>query len=249
MRIGGRRPTINTSPAWSPPASPGSSCGAIRTIGPPTILPRSKPITGPKAPLGAGGYDFLADPNQRADESPVFWHPDELATVVVLTAAPTGNGAPCLSLGDLPGDILRRDGEDGAHLLVKDGTARHQLWLIDPPDGAIRLAAIIPLDANLPQRADATIRFWRSMAHGRPRPAQSPMRRADRLITALRALDARQAGASYRTIAETLFDPCRITAEPWKTSSLRDTVIRLARTGSAMMCGDYRNLLRSHRPD
>ena len=248
MRIGGRRPPINMPQLWSPPLSPGSSCDAIRTTGTPTIPPQPKPITGPMAPPGAGGYDFLADPNRRSDQSPVFWHPDELAAVIVLTAAPPGTRAPSVSLDALPSDFVRRDAEDGTHLLVKDGEVSHQLWLVDPPDGATPLAAIVPLDANLPQRADATLRFWRSMAHGRPRPTQSPMRRAHRLIAALRALDARQAGASYRTIAEALFDPCRIAAEPWKTSSLRDTVIRLARTGSTMMGGDYRNLL-SRRPD
>jgi len=65
----------------------------------------------------------------------------------------------------------------------------------------------------------------------------------------LRALDARMAGASYRAIAEVLFDPHRVASEPWKTASLRDTVIRLARTGFAMMRGDYRNLLGPNRRD
>ena len=63
------------------------------------------------------------------------------------------------------------------------------------------------------------------------------------------ALDGRLAGASYRAIAEALFDPSRITSEPWKTAPLRDTVIRLTRTGFAMMRGGYRNLLGPRRPD
>ena len=50
-------------------------------------------------------------------------------------------------------------------------------------------------------------------------------------------------GASYRVIAEAFFGHRRVAAEPWKTASLRDTVIRLARTGSAMMRGGYRALL------
>jgi hypothetical protein len=213
------------------------------------MLRQPTPTAGPMAPPGAGGYDFLADPDRRADESPVFWHPDELAAVIVLTAAPAGIGAQSISLGDLPGGILRRDAEDGAHLLVKEGAVCHQLWLIDPPGGATRMAAIIPLDANASQRADATLRFWRRMAHGRPRTSPSPIRRADRLVAALRALDARLAGASYRAIAEALFDPRRVAAEPWKTAAIRDTVIRLARTGLAMMQGDYRSLLGPRRPD
>ncbi len=199
------------------------------------------------APPGAGGYDFLADPGRRADESPVYWRSDALAAVVVLTAAPTGGQT--ISLGDLPGDVLRRDAEDGAHLLVRDGPISHQLWLIDPPGGGAPMAALIPFDASAPQRADATLRFWRCMAHGRPRPSPKPNRRADRMVAALRALDARLAGASYRAIAEALFDPRHFAADAWKTAPQRDTVIRLARTGFAMMRGDYRLLLGPRRPD
>ncbi|WOJ88357.1 DUF2285 domain-containing protein [Methylocapsa polymorpha] len=65
----------------------------------------------------------------------------------------------------------------------------------------------------------------------------------------MRALDGRLAGASYRAIAEALFYPSRIASEPWKTGPLRDTVIRLARTGFAMMRGDYRKLLGPRRRD
>lgn len=201
------------------------------------------------APPGAGGYDFLADPNRRADDVPVFWRPDELASVVVLTAAPAGTEISSISLADLPAEFMRRDAEDGAHLLIRDHTISHQLWLIDPPSGATPVVALIALDLTAPQRADATLRFWRYVAHGRPRTPPSPPHRVDRLVSALRALDARLAGASYRAIAEALFDPSRLTSEPWKTSSLRDTVIRLTRTGFAMMRGGYCNLLGPRRPD
>jgi hypothetical protein len=51
------------------------------------------------------------------------------------------------------------------------------------------------------------------------------------------------AGASYRTIAEVLFGKARVEAEPWKTASLRDTVIRLARTAFCLKRGGYRDLL------
>ncbi len=201
------------------------------------------------APPGAGGYDFLADPNRRAADAPVFWRADELASVIVLTAAPAVTGTPSILLADLPGELIRRDAEDGAHLLLRDDAISHQLWLIDPPSGATPMVALIALDVTAPQRADATLRFWRHVAHGRPRTPPSPPHRIDRLVSALRALDARLAGASYRAIAEALFGPGRLTSEAWKTSSLRDTVIRLARTGQAMTRSGYRNLLGPRRPD
>jgi len=200
-------------------------------------------------PAGAGGCDFLADPNRRADQSPVFWRSDELASVIVLTAAPASAATPSVSLADFPSDSVRRDADDGTHVMIKDDGINHQLWLIDPPSGAMPMAALIPLDATAPQRTDAALRFWRFIAHGRPRTPPAPLRKGERLIAVLRALDGRLAGASYRAIAEALFDPSRLATEPWKTASLRDTVIRLVRTGITTMRGDYRNLLGPRRPD
>ena len=196
-----------------------------------------------------GGCDFLADPRKRADESTVFWHPDALATVVILTVAPAATETMSVSPSDWPGDIARRDADDGSHLMIRDHATSHQVWMMHPLSGAMAVAAVIPLDASASQRMDATLRFWRFAAHGRSRTSPSRVRRVDRLVAAMRALDARMAGASYRAIAEVLFDPHRVASEPWKTASLRDTVIRLARTGFAMMRGDYRNLLGPNRRD
>lgn len=167
----------------------------------------------------------------------------------MLTAAPGGARTTTISLADLSGDVVRRDAEDGAHLIVRQDETIHQLWVPDPLENVAPLAAVIPLDATAPQRAEAGLRFWRLMAGGRLPTPPTPIRRADRLVAALRALDGRLAGASYRAIAEALFDPSRIASEPWKTASLRDTVIRLARTGFAMMRGEYRNLLGPRRRD
>ena len=197
--------------------------------------------------LGAGGCDFLADPSQRADETPVFWRADELASVIVLAPAANAISTPSIALADLPADIIRRDAEDGTHLIVRGDVTYHQLMVIGPHVDAAPLAAVIPLDVTAPQRADAALRFWRFVANGMRRTRPSPLRRRDRLIAALRALDASLSGASYRDIADGLFDPSRIPAEPWKTASLRDTVIRLVRTGFAMMRGDYRRLLGPRR--
>lgn len=91
------------------------------------------------------------------------------------------------------------------------------------------------------------MRLWRLLSDGRRRSREPCTRRIDRLVAALRALDGRQAGASYQAIAEALFDAERVSADPWKTSSLRDSVIRMARSGFAMMRGGYRRLLRPGR--
>lgn len=69
-----------------------------------------------EVPRGAGGCDFLADPDRRADETAVFWHPDELASVVILTAIFPETASSRITFADLPDDAIRRD--------AKDGTAR-----------------------------------------------------------------------------------------------------------------------------
>ena len=65
------------------------------------------------------------------------------------------------------------------------------------------------------------------------------------LSLALRALDGRLAGESYRVIATGLFGDARIPAGPgWKTHDLRDRTIRLVRSGIDLMQGGYLDLLR-----
>ncbi|GAN75827.1 DUF2285 domain-containing protein [Acidisphaera rubrifaciens] len=197
----------------------------------------------------SGGYDFLADPDARADQSPAFWRPNELASVVILAAAPAGASQSALTLADLPAEMVRRDAEDGAHLMVRSEAGLQQLWVTAGTDAGASLAAIIPLDAMTAARADAVVRLWEAQARGSSGPRRSRSRRLERLIAALQALDARLDGASYRAIAEVIFGPRRVADEAWKTSSLRDAVIRIARTGVALMRGGYRKLLKSKPPE
>ncbi len=69
-----------------------------------------------------------------------------------------------------------------------------------------------------------------------------------RWALALRALDARRAGASYREIAEVLFGERRV-ATDWKGQSdyLRSRLQRLIRTAEQAVNGRYRKLLWSPR--
>ena len=59
----------------------------------------------------------------------------------------------------------------------------------------------------------------------------------------MRALDAHLDQASYRQIAEALFGFDAVFAQPWKTSDLRQRVIRLVQAGTKLMRGGYRDLL------
>lgn len=80
-----------------------------------------------------------------------------------------------------------------------------------------------------------------------PRFRNCPPQRGQRLALALRALDARVEGNSYRVIAEGLFGAKRIPERAWKTHDLRNRIIRLVQSGFALMRGGYRALLRQTR--
>ena len=63
----------------------------------------------------------------------------------------------------------------------------------------------------------------------------------------MQAADGRSNGATYREIAIAMFGSERIASESWRTSALRDTVIGLIESASALIKGGYRRLLRHTR--
>jgi hypothetical protein len=123
--------------------------------------------------------------------------------------------------------------------------------LIGGANAVAPAAVVIPLNEDFGVRADAALRLWR-VTTGRPRGRPSDRltsQRRHRLGLALRALDGRLAGESYRAIAQSLFGGARIPTGPsWKTHELRDRTIRLARAGLKLMRGGYLDLLRHPRP-
>lgn len=106
-------------------------------------------------------------------------------------------------------------------------------------------AVVLPLDRLFEIRARTAVRLWRALSGVAPGadPAALSQQRQARLLEALRALDARQDGASYREIADVLFGRRPITSSSWKTHSLRDRIIRIVRLGETLMRCDYRRLL------
>jgi hypothetical protein len=156
-----------------------------------------------------------------------------------------GNG---LSLAEvLSGEV--RQAADGWYVLLRISGVEHRLWVREAPLAAAAYAAELPFDRDFEIRAHAARRLWRAL-NGRPTgPAfhePSPQRR-QRLTLALRAVDAKAEGHSYRGIAEGLFGPTRIPERAWKTYDLRNRAIRLVQSGLALMHGGYRALLRQAR--
>jgi hypothetical protein len=109
--------------------------------------------------------------------------------------------------------------------------------------------AVLPLDTDFEVRAHAARRLWRAINGRAPGPAfhELSAQRRERLVLAVRALDGRMDGGTYRGIAEVLFGKKRIPERAWKTHDLRNRTIRLVQSGFALMRGDYRELLRYRR--
>jgi hypothetical protein len=143
---------------------------------------------------------------------------------------------------------------DGEYWFVNDRHDRLPTVLIDGANAATPAAVVIPLDADFAARADAALHLWRAAtgrSRDRPQDRLTPQQRR-RLVLALRALDGRLAGNSYRVIAQGLFGETPNTTGPaWKTHDLRDRTIRFCRRGLELMRGGYLDLLRHphHRRD
>jgi hypothetical protein len=139
-----------------------------------------------------------------------------------------------------------RQALDGWHVVLRVRGIEHRLRLREPPVIGESYAAELPFDEVFEARVHAARRLWRALNGRAAGPAfheLSPQRRG-RLALALRALDARVEGSTYRTIAGVLFGADRIPERAWKTHDLRNRAIRLVQSGFALMRGGYRELLR-----
>ncbi|PZV40546.1 hypothetical protein B5V02_00210 [Mesorhizobium kowhaii] len=140
-----------------------------------------------------------------------------------------------------------RESPQGSYAVHDKGMAT-QFLLLPGSDETRSLAALIPLDSQMLGRVEALVRFWRGY-HKRPVPPDTriTIQQRRRLRLMMQAADGRKNGASYREIATAFYGIDRVGTNPWKTSSLRDTVIGLVKGGSAMIGGGYLQLLRHRR--
>lgn len=170
-----------------------------------------------------------------------MWTASALPSVIALARLPDDLADRCLRVAPPLGIVLA---EDGLERLIELQGRLHRLHLVDDP-GDETACVLLPLDRLFELRAAAALRLWRALtsrALGRD-AATLPAPRRDRLVLALRALDARLDKASYREIAAALFGAARLPERGWKTHDLRDRTVRLTRLGFATMQGGYRRLL------
>lgn len=177
----------------------------------------------------------------------VYWQPETDPGTVILTATTPFAGQCPAHLPEIDPDSTRHDPQ-GLSLRIGLGAGSVRLLLIDGARPGIPLTALIPLDESCPDRIVALARLSQVL---RDRPPTTDTRltaqRRRRLRRMLQAVDGHMDGATYRDIADAIYGTSRVSADPWKTSALRDNVIALVRDGRALISGGYRALLRQRR--
>jgi hypothetical protein len=149
-----------------------------------------------------------------------------------------------IDLTHLPGLDLRQ-AADGWHGVWHAGGIVHQFWLAEAPSDSVGVYSLsAPFDALFELRAHAARRLWRALngrSPGRPFRTMPAQLRELHILT-LRALDARQCGASYRAIAEVLLGFVGDKTD-WESDPRKNKARRLVAAGQGMMRGGYLTLL------
>lgn len=177
----------------------------------------------------------------------MLWSAEADTSAVLLTHAPTILPAADNLLSELRETAARSD-EQGVHFLLTAGEQTVRLVRLPGVPADMRVAALVPLDADGFDRIEAIDRLLRAL-QGRPVPGDGRLTRQQkrRHRHMLQATDGRMNGATYREIAGAIFGDGRVAAEHWKTSTLRVTTSALVKDGMAMIAGGYRTLLRHRR--
>ncbi|OYW67722.1 MAG: hypothetical protein B7Z40_06105 [Bosea sp. 12-68-7] len=195
-------------------------------------------------PRDNGGCDFALNPRLASPEAKVVWLLSVDPRVVQLLADTTESAS--MTLGN-PEARLDRIADDGRHLLLGDDHYGAAAVIQAGTDATDPLMATMPLDRDLPLRVDALLRLWRIVTGqppGKHQPELTPAR-SRRLSQALRAVDARGAGASRREIAQAVFGSNAVPdGVAFDDHHLKSRTGRLIRDGFAMIAGGYRKLLK-----
>ena len=185
-----------------------------------------------------GGCDFPVDPDIAAPSAPVHWRPEIAPAVVTLVAATPNLPLQSVTIAE---DIVERrnDGRGLSWVRLRNGAT---IVGADTDIDAESLSILIPIDDDWSVRVAAADRLQRRLIDHTADPPLTRQRR-ERLKRALRTVDGRRTGASYRAIATVFFGDRRVEQEPWKTSSLKAQIVRLAAHGRTMVESGYRLLL------
>ena len=187
------------------------------------------------------GLRLLEDPALDARDAHPAWLPGHAAVVQLYPDADPPPDATAFAFWRVPGhkQLLH----DGKGLVLIARSPGHCLRFALAPgleDGmavayAHRGGAAAPARGHMPGA---------TLADTKPRPTPAALLE----LHTLQALDATQAGASLREVAEGLFGPDAV-ADWYSDGGLRSKVRRLVRRGHALMRGGYRRLAQTPSPE
>jgi len=187
------------------------------------------------------GLQFLVDPDLPVGLADVFWRPEVAPGLVVrLARAPPQIGERLEPGGNL---VRQRSAPNGLHLRFPSGLQAYV------PEGDLQapLAVVLPITGSFSIHLRAASALKRSLdGFAAPIDDLTSQQRL-RLHRTLRAFDGAEAQQSYRVIAEQLLGEEAVARHAWRTSPVRDTIIRLVRAGRMLVDGAYLRLLASQR--
>mgnify|MGYP001176816521 CR=1 FL=1 len=195
-----------------------------------------------------GGCDFPVDPEIDAANAFVVWRPDwHIANVILDHAPPIFSNVRRFDPECLPWHE-RRASEDGDYFRVGmlPGIPTLHVLMLPRYVAGSGCALVLPIDDAFMARLEAARSFWSHYIN-----AADPLTVEDslgdhmrhRLISTLRALDGRAAGASHRIIGHVVLNAPLLRAIEWKDHSARSKLQRLFAEGEALVAGGYRRFL------
>jgi len=193
-----------------------------------------------------GGCDFPAEPRLTAIAQPIFWTPETDPGAILLQPGSAPIGSFRLTADDLRADATASLRDSQLHVVLP---GEHFDTSLADPGFAGPLAAVVLIDDDTPDRLATIERLWAAACDRRrvPPDHRTTRQRRQRAKQMLRVVDARDAGETYRAIAEVMFPQHKLDSASWVGSPIRETIIRLARDGVKLVRGGYRLLLRRPR--
>jgi hypothetical protein len=214
----------------------GSTCAATQNTEPTMQRRRA----GDRHGASDGGCDVVENPRLDARET----HPDWLSSadeLLHVRASRSHGAADRFDLWGIPGRKRLTIGDAELTLTAELSTLRLRASLAgDLGDGA-SYACVVPLTLGLRGQIDAfNVQAQALKGHAPQIDPARPVTRAALLhLRALQALDASQAGASHRDIAQALFGLEAVVLRWHEDGELRAQVRHLLRRAEALMTGGY----------
>jgi hypothetical protein len=240
---------------WAARGSPGSCCDAVLTIVRPipvassSLAPdgtRSSSLPA-RSSKRAGDCAFVEDRARRSDRAQIVWSNAADPEVLTVVAHPVSSDDSGFNLAKFANHVAIVATGDREHVAIRGGGGILRLDVVAGTlrDGPVRLFHRLARQSELESKMPRLRQLAAFVEFGAVAPWIIPTDpRLDRLILALRVLDARAAGASLRQIAIGLLSVRAGSADwPGDGDSTKSWVRRLVALSEALSLAGPRGVL------